>query len=161
MHLNISQLNKEVQEQGPELQFRTISVAKPIEAGPSKLSQQLTHTLLLQTSHLNHLLRPTFFRKCFSRTQKRPSRPLKVSRTRPVVLTQSAEVNVGNTSPGLHQLLPKWLQSLAMVSHHQVEGHGLSALQGIAQPAPHSNKKLPMNLSFFPPVPIKPLKLLT
>lgn len=61
MHLNISQLNKEVQEQGPELQFRTISVAKPIEAGPSKLSQQLTHTHLLQTSHLNHLLRPHIF----------------------------------------------------------------------------------------------------
>lgn len=50
MHLNISQLNKEVQEQGPELQFRTISAAKPIEAGPSELSQQLTHTHLLQAS---------------------------------------------------------------------------------------------------------------
>lgn len=89
MHLNISQLNKEVQEQGPELQFRTISAAKPIEAGASKLSQQLTHTHLLQTSHLNHLLRPTFFIKCFSWTQKKTNTPLKVSRSGPVVLTES------------------------------------------------------------------------
>lgn len=50
MHLNISQLHQEVQEQGPELQFRTISAAKPTEAGPTKLSQQLTHTHLLQAS---------------------------------------------------------------------------------------------------------------
>lgn len=87
MHLNISQLNKEVQEQGPGLQFRTISITKPIEAGPSKLSQQLTHTHLLQASHLNHLLRATFFTKCCNWTQKKPSTALKVSRARPVVLT--------------------------------------------------------------------------
>lgn len=146
MHLNISQLNKEVQEQGPELQFRTISTAKPIEAGPSELSQQLTHSHLLQTSHFNHLLSPTFFIKCFSWAQKQPSPLLKVSRAWPVVLAHCAEVNNGNIAPGLCQLLPKWLQSLATVSHHKVEGHRLSALQGIAQPAPHSNKKLPINL---------------
>lgn len=59
MHLNISQLNEKVQQQGPELLFQTISAAKPIEAGASKLSQQLTHTHLLQTCHLNHLLQDT------------------------------------------------------------------------------------------------------
>lgn len=56
MHLNISQLNKKVQKRGPESQFQMISTAKPIEAGVSKLSEQLTHTHLLQTWHLNHLL---------------------------------------------------------------------------------------------------------
>lgn len=74
MHLNISQLNKEEQERGPELQFRTISAAKPIEAGPSELSQQLTHTHLLQTSHFNRSLSPTFFMKWFNRAQKSQAR---------------------------------------------------------------------------------------
>lgn len=48
-----------------------------------------------------------------------------------------------------------------MVSHHKVEGHRLSPLQGIAQPAPHSNKKLHTNLSFSLPLLINPLQLLT
>lgn len=59
MHLNISQLNKKVQKQGPRLQFQMISAAKPFEAGVSKLSEQLTHSHPFQTHHLNHLLGDT------------------------------------------------------------------------------------------------------
>lgn len=72
MHLNISQLNKKVQKQGPELQFQMISAAKPIEAGASELSEQLTHTHLLQTCHLNHLLGDAlkFFIKYFKLTSE-------------------------------------------------------------------------------------------